>query len=414
MAEVGELGADRADGIGKRLCRLVGDEFQRADESDAARFANQRVLVEFFEPRLKLRAQPARHREQLAFFENVEVFQRDRGRDRMSAGGKAVGEHADLGGIVGDRLIDLVGDEDRRQRYVGRRDRLGEDHEVGRDAVGLTGERIAGAAEACDHFVGDDEHVVLAAHRLDLFPVGRRRRHDAAGAHHRLADEGGDGVGALGDDRRFELFGEPRGERLLALPGLAVTPEISAADVAHERQRQVEIAMEDGHAGEAARDDRDAVVGAVARNDFLLFRASQRIVKVPDHLDREVVGLRPRRGEMRLGHARRHRDEPLGQLDGGGVRFVAERMIERQLAHLLGGRLGEARLAKTDRDAPQARQTLDVLLALVVVDIDPLAALDHHRADFLVATRIGGGVEVIGDVASGEGIRAVDHGKLRS
>ena len=48
-------------------------------------------------------------------------------------------------------------------------------------------------------------------------------------------------------------------------PGLPKRQMIRAADVAHERQRQIEIAMEIGQAGQAARDDRDAVIGLLAR-----------------------------------------------------------------------------------------------------------------------------------------------------
>ena len=139
----------------------------------------------------------------------------------------------------------------------------------------------------------------------------------------------------------------------------------------------------------------------------------QRVVVVPDHLDDEVVGLRARRGEMRLRHARRERDQPLGELRRRRVRFVAERMVVGQLRHLLGGGLHEPLLAEADRDAPQARETFDIFLALIVVDAHAFAALDHHRPDLLMAARVGGGVEIIGDVAGGERIRPNVHAGLR-
>jgi hypothetical protein len=69
-----------------------------------------------------------------------------------------------------------------------------------------------------------------------------------------------------------------------------------------------------------------------------------------------------------------------------------------------GRRLDQPLLAEADRDAPQAGEALDIFLALIVVDMDALPALDHHRADRLVPARIGGGMEVIGDVAGGERI----------
>ena len=79
----------------------------------------------------------------------------------MAARGEAMSEHADLGRIVGERLIDLVGEQDCRQRDIGRGHRLRDHHEIGLDAIGLASEHVAGAAEAGDHLVGDDQHVVL-------------------------------------------------------------------------------------------------------------------------------------------------------------------------------------------------------------------------------------------------------------
>ena len=168
--------------------------------------------------------------------------------------------------------------------------------------------------------------------------------------------------------------------------------------------------MERRQAGQAARGDGDAVIGALAGDDLLLLRPAERVVEVPDQLDRQVVGLRARRGEMRLGHlARRHSHQPLGERRRRRMRLVGERMIERQLLHLRRRRRDEPRLAEADRDAPQAREPLDVLLALVVEDVDALPPLDHHRPDLLVPARVGGGMEVIGDVARGERIGQRGH-----
>ena len=84
-------------------------------------------------------------------------------------------------------------------------------------------------------------------------------------------------------------------------------------------------------------------------------------------------------------------------------------MIVGQLAHLLGGGAHQPFLAEADRHAPQARQPLDVFLALIVVDVDAFAALDDHRADLLVAPGVGRGVEMIGDVPGGGGVRISGH-----
>ena len=123
--------------------------------------------------------------------------------------------------------------------------RLREHEDVGLDAVELAGEHLAGAAEAADHLVGDEHHVMLAADGLNLLPIALGRHDDAAGAHHGLADEGGDRVGPLLADHLVELLGEARREGLLALAREAVAPIMRAGHMLHHRQRQVEIALID-------------------------------------------------------------------------------------------------------------------------------------------------------------------------
>src|SRR3546814_5098874 len=51
---------------------------------------------------------------------------------------------------------------------------------------------VAGATEAADHLVGDQQDAVLAADPLDLGKIARRRHDHPAGALDRLGDEGGD------------------------------------------------------------------------------------------------------------------------------------------------------------------------------------------------------------------------------
>ena len=91
------------------------------------------------------------------------------------------------------------------------------------------------------------------------------------------------------------------------------------------------------------------------------------------------------------------------------MRFVVKAVVIGQLLHLARRCAHQAVLAEADGDAPKAREAFDILLALVVIDIDALAALDDRRADLLMATGIGRRVEIIGDVAGGGGIRLVIH-----
>ena len=62
---------------------------------------------------------------------------------------------------LGDRLIDVIGDEDRAHRDVARGEPLGHGHQVGDDPVVLAGEERPGAAEGGDHLVGDEKDVEL-------------------------------------------------------------------------------------------------------------------------------------------------------------------------------------------------------------------------------------------------------------
>ena len=106
-----------------------------------------------------------------------------------------------------DHLAHRVGDADAAERDVAAGDALRELHDVRLDAVVLQPEPAAGAAEAGDHFVGDQQHVVARADLADAREVVGGRDDDAAGALDRLGDERGDGVGALAQDRLFELVG---------------------------------------------------------------------------------------------------------------------------------------------------------------------------------------------------------------
>ena len=106
-----------------------------------------------------------------------------------------------------DDVAHRVGDADAAERDVAAGDALGELHDVRLDAVVLQPEPAAGAAEAGDHFVGDEQHVVARADLADAREVVRGRDDDAAGALDRLGDERGDRIGAFAQDGVFERIG---------------------------------------------------------------------------------------------------------------------------------------------------------------------------------------------------------------
>ena len=104
-------------------------------------------------------------------------------------------------GSVSSAAVGCGADEHAAERDVAGRDRLGERREVGRDAVVVGGEPTAGAAEAGDDLVEDQVCAVLVAQLAQRLQVAIRRRVHAAGALHRLGDDGRDLVAALAHQR---------------------------------------------------------------------------------------------------------------------------------------------------------------------------------------------------------------------
>ena len=92
--------------------------------------------------------------------ENVDVGQGDGATGGMSRVGE--GMHPTLARRhVVDHLANRIRDADAAERDVSARDPLRELHDVGFDAVMLQSEPSPGAPEAGDHFVGDEQHVML-------------------------------------------------------------------------------------------------------------------------------------------------------------------------------------------------------------------------------------------------------------
>ena len=138
--------------------------------------------------------------------------------------------------------MSLSSGEARADRQIGRRQRLGDGHAVGFEAVGGGAEPVAGAAEAGDDLVGDQQDAVLLQHRDDGVEITLGREDHAAGAHHRLGDHRRDGVGAFLLDQGVEVGTHADGELLLGLAGLRIAIVMRAVGEAGEVERQVEAA----------------------------------------------------------------------------------------------------------------------------------------------------------------------------
>src|SRR5277367_4842404 len=84
VTEFGDLGPERAGRVERSLGSLVRHKLQRADQTDAARLADEGMVSESPDARLELRRQSRGGADQVALLDNVEIFQRDRRSDGMA------------------------------------------------------------------------------------------------------------------------------------------------------------------------------------------------------------------------------------------------------------------------------------------------------------------------------------------
>ena len=248
-------------------------------------------------------------------------------------------------------------------------------------------------------------------HRLHALEVAIGRDDDAPCPHHRLGEEGADGVRPLALDQRLQLPDDPLDEGGLALAGLGVVVVARAGGVQDPGDRQVEVDVVGGQPGQAGRRDGDAVIAALAADDLLLVRLADGVVVVPDQLDRLVVGLRAGVGEQHLREPlRRDLQQRLGQLDGRLVRAAAEDLRIGQPLHLPRGGGHQPRLAEAEGRAPEARQPLQIAPSSVVVDVAAVARGDHERPHLLMPVEVRVGVDQGGDVPGGKRVGKGAHG----
>jgi len=109
---------------------------------------------------------------------------------------------------IENHIADALAQSDCRKRLITGREALRHVDHVGLDAECVGTEPPAGAAEAADHFVDMEQHVVLATDALDFFPVAFWRDDEATRALHGLCHESCDIAGAELEDF---LLKAPRG-----------------------------------------------------------------------------------------------------------------------------------------------------------------------------------------------------------
>ena len=325
-----------------------------------------------------------------------------------------VGVHP--GGVRGVHDVrDLVADADPAEREVARGDRLRELDHVRLHPPVLQAEHLSRPAEAGDDLVGDEEHVVLVADLADAREVVVLRDDHPARPLDRLRDEHGHRVRPFAEDRLLQLV---RGRDALALAGRRlVAVGVGGRDVHEARHARLEHRPVRGDPGRGHRREGDPVVAPLARDDLGLVRLAAELPVVAGHLEVAVARLPAPRGEVEAVDVRvGDRGEPLGELDRPrvGAPRVAGRVGE--LRHLGGGGVHQLPAAVAGGVVPQAREGVDVAVAVRVDELRALAAHPHLAAGvgggavqgvdevFLVAEDESG-VCVVGHVGSSLGIR---------
>ena len=134
------------------------------------------------------------------------------------------------------------------------------------------------------------------------------------------------------------------------------------------------------------------MVRDVAADHLVAVRLADRLEVLARELPRRLDRFAAAGGEEHaLEVAGREIGEAFGELDRAGVRVAPHREV-RELAGLLGGGVGELGATVTDLRDEQAREAVEVALAVLVVDPRAFAAHDHRDVGVRV---VGIGVKCI-------------------
>ncbi len=385
--------------LGEPLLRVVvAHELEAEQETLPADVADSR------EPRLQ-RAQPCqrllaagggvRHHVEVAHL--LQRREADRARDGV-AGVRVAGCELDPGRPP-EGTCQPVGDHRRRQRDVPAGQALPE-HEDVRPGVGELGcEEAAGAAEAGDDLVEDEDDVVPVAQGPERREVVVRRDHDAGGHQDRLGDQGGDRLGAFELDH---LLDEPDvgGADLggIDVEGWAVgVGRVEMDEAGRER-----LVRAPARAPAARRQcvARHPVIGAVVREHLVLAGIAGLAVELAGHLDRGLDRLRAAAPPLeRRVLGRQEREELSGELEAPVARRHRRRG-EGESRELSRRGLDEPRVPVPEAEAERAGEPVEVPAPVHVPDADPVALgqdqrllaerlhlgeVDHHPADVVTA-----------------------------
>ena len=133
---------------------------------------------------------------------------------------------------------------------------------------------------------------MLGEKLLDAVEIAFGRQENAARAHDRLGDKGGNRLGPLARDQRLEIAYYAGGEGLLVFALLGETVEMRAGGMENPLDRKIESLVKGRDAGEASGGIGQAVIAAKPGYHLLLLRPAEQIVVIAHQLEIGVVGVR--------------------------------------------------------------------------------------------------------------------------
>ncbi len=301
--------------------------------------------------------------QQLLALDDLDVLQRHRRRDRVSAEGRAVHEHRR---VLPHGFRDTRTRDEPAHRRVAGGGSLGEGGHVRDHPEALDAEPLPQAPEGADHPVGDQQHPVPVADLAYPPPVAFRRHQTPPAVLHRLQD-----------NRRHRLR---RSELYSLLYGISGTFRVlvGVRDVREALQERFERRLEGGKTGRRESPERGAMVGDLARNHLVAGSLAVGLVVLAGELYGRLHRLRARRDEeTRIEVSWRYLGQLLGQLQALGV-LEAPVREESEILHLPRGGLRDLGSSVADLRGEQSRQPVYVTAVLVVRDVAPLAR-DYDR-----------------------------------
>ena len=193
-------------------------------------------------------------------------------------------------------------------------------------------EPLAGASEARDHLVRDEQDFIAVTHFAKTREVVIGRRIDAAGTLHRFGDHCRDAVGTFLFDRGDDVIDQ----EVAAIDAAAASrSHIRSAGVDDVRDRSAKLGLEDLHPGRGGHGDRVAVIGLDAGDDLLLLWSTLLNPVEASGLDVGLVRLGARVGEVKRLHVVvGELDHFLGEPNRGLVGVTLVRVGEPKLRHL--------------------------------------------------------------------------------